>query len=552
MSKDAVNLLLLTYNLGKTRLEPKYFAEEVLLPALVGRGSQLPGASRSSGSVFGAGTGSGTGSGLGVSGFGGETDGNGTETGIGSGGSVSADSTENGVSSSGSSETEPEIVAIALEEVGPIMNGCFGDLDEYLSPILKGVETALDRYIQQRIESTGAGSGIVHHGRYIRVAVHSYGAIALLLYVFVPEGAQTPVLKVLTASTGVGYLRSSLKGGVGIRIELANPVADSFAPDIATDISVTDSVTDSGAISTAHSTIESVRAPSEAGASGSESTTKTILTFVAAHLTANEGMVYYRNRDFLDIVTMLDFGDGYGAYHPQSHLFFMGDLNYRSIEDPFGVPGSNTASNTASTTTHNTDRSEEETSLLSELGSSSNAVSRYKQVDELTIARRQGDAFNDTARDGCFLGCVVAVELPVEPVSLVAAAASVIFSLPLFLLFCCGLSENSFSDSFLSSSLPLSASASTSPEASVAATASDVASVAATASDVASVAASASDVASVAASASDVASVAASASDVASVVASASDVVSVLASTVVSTSALASPSASALSSPVAV
>ncbi|KAH3665991.1 hypothetical protein OGAPHI_004180 [Ogataea philodendri] len=55
------------------------------------------------------------------------------------------------------------------------------------------------------------------------------------------------------------------------------------------------------------------------------------LTFVVAHLAANEGVKYLmrRNNDLDNIFHGLSFQDGYGVYKPNTHCFIMGDLNYR-------------------------------------------------------------------------------------------------------------------------------------------------------------------------------------------------------------------------------
>ncbi|KAG7884140.1 hypothetical protein KL938_002012 [Ogataea parapolymorpha] len=57
----------------------------------------------------------------------------------------------------------------------------------------------------------------------------------------------------------------------------------------------------------------------------------TELTFVVAHLAANEGVKYLmrRNVDLDSILHGLSFQDGFGMHKPNSHCFIMGDLNYR-------------------------------------------------------------------------------------------------------------------------------------------------------------------------------------------------------------------------------
>lgn len=52
-------------------------------------------------------------------------------------------------------------------------------------------------------------------------------------------------------------------------------------------------------------------------------------TFVVAHLSANEGYVERRNKDSWRLLRSLEFNDGWSVIKPGSHVFFMGDLNYR-------------------------------------------------------------------------------------------------------------------------------------------------------------------------------------------------------------------------------
>ena len=58
------------------------------------------------------------------------------------------------------------------------------------------------------------------------------------------------------------------------------------------------------------------------------------LTFVNAHLPSGEGEYYFskRNSTLIQIIRSLDFGDGYSVIKTGSHCFFMGDLNYRTLE----------------------------------------------------------------------------------------------------------------------------------------------------------------------------------------------------------------------------
>lgn len=110
---------------------------------------------------------------------------------------------------------------------------------------------------------------------YKHVGTVSMGAVLLVVY------TNNPVDSVKTAAVKNGYLRSSLKGAAGMRMMFEN---EEF-------------------------------------------------TFVAAHLSAGEGKALARNQDYYNLVTRLDFNDGYGAYKPDSHLFFLGDFNYRARND---------------------------------------------------------------------------------------------------------------------------------------------------------------------------------------------------------------------------
>jgi endonuclease/exonuclease/phosphatase family metal-dependent hydrolase len=53
------------------------------------------------------------------------------------------------------------------------------------------------------------------------------------------------------------------------------------------------------------------------------------VTFVAAHLAAQEGRFHRRNADFQSLVQNLVFQDQTGIFKPNTPLFFLGDLNYR-------------------------------------------------------------------------------------------------------------------------------------------------------------------------------------------------------------------------------
>ncbi|CAN6625453.1 phosphatidylinositol 4,5-bisphosphate 5-phosphatase Inp54p [Trichomonascus vanleenenianus] len=119
-------------------------------------------------------------------------------------------------------------------------------------------------------------------GDYLRADVVVLGAIVIAVYVH----SSVQIVHTLSATIGTGMINSSLKGAAGVRIMLE------------------------------------------------QESTRSEFTFVSAHLAAQEGNADARNRDFYSIATKLDFGDGFGLYKPESHTFFLGDLNYRTKENP--------------------------------------------------------------------------------------------------------------------------------------------------------------------------------------------------------------------------
>jgi hypothetical protein len=191
-----------------------------------------------------------------------------------------------------------------------------------IAPTMKGCFDDVDSYLDPVIE--GIESAIKKYpGSFTRIVRRTYGATALIIYI-----AGNDAVEVTTSSTGCGYFRSSLKGAVGAHIK----------------------------------------------AFGQQ------FTFVCAHLTANQGMVAHRNRDFLNIVKTIDFGNGKGAYQPDSHFFFLGDLNYRCTKDPTKEEGE-----------------EEDVFEFADEGeqllSRAARIAQYGKVDELSLAMEQGDAF---------------------------------------------------------------------------------------------------------------------------------------------------------------
>lgn len=155
-----------------------------------------------------------------------------------------------------------DLIAFGFQEICPIMEGCFADYRQYLTPILAGLDSVLSESYQQ-------------------VDVVALGAILLVVY----ASPDVTIATKTSATARCGMLKSGLKGGVGLRFKAShNGATREF-------------------------------------------------TIVTAHLAANEGMLLARNHNYYELVTRLDFGDGYGAYKPGSHFVFMGDLNYRALQE---------------------------------------------------------------------------------------------------------------------------------------------------------------------------------------------------------------------------
>jgi hypothetical protein len=94
----------------------------------------------------------------------------------------------------------PGVVACAFQEVAPIMDGALGNTGPFLKPIRQGIEGALDD---------------IDSGEYYCVGSSCVGAIVCLVYA---HRTIRLVGDVLEATAAVGYFRSSLKGGAGIRV----------------------------------------------------------------------------------------------------------------------------------------------------------------------------------------------------------------------------------------------------------------------------------------------------------------------------------------------
>lgn len=125
-------------------------------------------------------------------------------------------------------------------------------------------------------------SDVVFH----TIGMEHLGAIGIIMITPYP----LKFFKIKLATSSCGYLYSSMKGAAGIRV--------SYSPN------------------------------------GRHQDKACDFTFVNAHLGAYEGEYYYqqRNSQVLQLMRSLSFNDGYGFLKPNSHCFFMGDLNYRTIQ----------------------------------------------------------------------------------------------------------------------------------------------------------------------------------------------------------------------------
>jgi hypothetical protein len=203
-------------------------------------------------------------------------------------------------------ESLPDILVISLQEISPLSHGLLGGA--LLGPFLWRFEEAVD------IAARKLGGNASLDGRvYGLVTKRNIGMTAIM--VFARDAAR--VVDVQTAEVGLGINHMGNKGAVGVRLRYAGPE------------------------------MEGVREETE-------------LTFVAAHLAAFEWELKRRNQDWRDIVQCLVFssdedskkgrgssrGEGEdaspllegngkseeGIYKSTSHLFFAGDLNYRTSE----------------------------------------------------------------------------------------------------------------------------------------------------------------------------------------------------------------------------
>lgn len=200
--------------------------------------------------------------------------------------------------------TAPEILVLSLQEVAPIYYAFLGKtaMVPYLSAIQKAVEIATSN----RWPATTS-----RDGGYANVVTHHCGFTALM--VFVRSDLADNISWTDTAEVGVGLQEIGNKGAVGARLGYAYDNQETME-----------------------------------------------LTFVAAHIAPMEYACERRNQDWRSIVERLVFtrsGDNgdegeeqeedtahllqrdrrnveSGMFSPRSHLFFAGDLNYRTSDVP--------------------------------------------------------------------------------------------------------------------------------------------------------------------------------------------------------------------------
>ncbi|KAF2268950.1 DNase I-like protein [Lojkania enalia] len=195
----------------------------------------------------------------------------------------------------------PDILAIALQEIAPITYSFLGG--SYLTPYFNRVTDTVQ--LAAKLRSHGAVQ--LEH-----VATRSLGMTALMIFAQ-PQFAEK-VQWIQSAGAGVGFWDMGNKGAVAMRLGIACAGSDVVLP----------------------------------------------ITFAAAHLAPMEYNIEARNKDWESIVRNLVFlsndNSGYssseevpllsaspepppdrsGMFAPQTHLFFAGDLNYRTMDEAPG------------------------------------------------------------------------------------------------------------------------------------------------------------------------------------------------------------------------
>lgn len=201
------------------------------------------------------------------------------------------------------SNTAPEILVLSLQEIAPICYAFLGG--SFLAPYLSAFQQAVEIATRNQWPATTSRDG------YVNVVTHHCGLTALMI--FVRSDVAKNIAWTDTAEVGVGLQEMGNKGAVGARL---------------------------GYLHDNQETVE--------------------LTFVAAHFAPMEHACERRNQDWRRIVERLVFtksGDNQdelregdqanedahllqrrnvesGMFGTRSHLFFAGDLNYRTSDVP--------------------------------------------------------------------------------------------------------------------------------------------------------------------------------------------------------------------------
>ncbi|OAL01115.1 inositol 5-phosphatase-like protein [Phaeosphaeriaceae sp. SRC1lsM3a] len=196
----------------------------------------------------------------------------------------------------------PDIVAVSLQEISPIAYSFLGG--SYLKPYFDRITTT----VHLAADLHSHGSEQLEH-----VATRSLGMTGLMIYAK-PQVAQR-IQWIQSAGAGVGFANMGNKGSVAMRV----------------------------------------------GISVADSTSTLNLTFAAAHLAPMESNISARNKDWENLVRNLVFvsgdesayssseeapllasssaktpSDHDGLFSANSHVFFYGDLNYRTSDAPPG------------------------------------------------------------------------------------------------------------------------------------------------------------------------------------------------------------------------
>lgn len=227
---------------------------------------------------------------------------------------------------SGSSSSPPEVLFLSLQEFAPIAPAFLGG--SHVVPYFEAFRRTVDAAVENRWD----GGAIT----YKEITAGHCGMTGLMVYA--RSDVAEKVAWIETAQVGVGWQEMGNKGALGVRL---------------------------GYLGEGGRKKSSRRRDDNAEEETEESTIK--LTFVAAHLAAAEDEWRRRNQDWRNIVKRLVFtrdpsrsesmvigrnqnrddqdesaallgGDEYrsqtGIFEPGSHLFFAGDLNYRTSDLP--------------------------------------------------------------------------------------------------------------------------------------------------------------------------------------------------------------------------